>query len=92
MNEFREELLGGLEKSTTPSKPLFNKKYIFLSIVVLIFGWYIGILLFGTNSIIRLNELESELENLENKTEKVTKENAYLQKELFEIRQIRGEN
>ncbi len=56
----------------------------------MIFGWYISMLLFGTNSVIRLSELRDELTLLKNNVEKTKQENAKLQKELFELKQLRG--
>lgn len=91
MNDLRKELLGESTGLTTP-KITINKKYIVILSTFVILGWYIGTLLFGTNSIIRLTDLQEEVNSLKNTVELLKNDNARLQKELFEIEQIRGEN
>ncbi|MCV6607204.1 MAG: hypothetical protein OIF32_03235 [Campylobacterales bacterium] len=92
MNSIRDELLEGESKRLTTPKFKINKKYLFIFIPLFVFGWYITVLLFGTNSVIRLSELSTELENLKNSVKIIKEENAKLQKELFELKQLRGTN
>lgn len=87
MSELRDELLSDISQSKT-----LSRKRLLVLALVLVFGWYVGVLLFGNNSIIRLNELSNELQRLKVRIDGVKKANASLQKELFEISQIRGED
>jgi hypothetical protein len=59
---------------------------IFIGIVGL--GFYIGVLLFGENSILALNRLEREKQRLEQTERKLKVQNQKLQKEYFEILQL----
>ena len=59
---------------------------IFIGIVAL--GFYIGVLLFGENSILALNRLEREKQRLEQTERELKVQNQKLQKEYFEILQL----
>jgi len=58
------------------------------AIGILLFGIYVGILMYGENSLTVLNQLKEKKESLslEDKTLKV--ENQRLQKEYFELKQL----
>ena len=91
MNAIQEELLGESKKLALPNIKI-NRKYLFIFVPIVVFGWYIVILLFGTNSVIRLQDLSFELENLKDSVKTIKEKNSLLQKELFEIQQLRGIN
>ncbi len=59
---------------------------------ILIFGIYVGILLFGENSLMVLKGLEREYESLHSEAAALRKSNQKLQKEYFELLQIAGDN
>lgn len=61
-----------------------------LSFIVLVvaFGIYIGDMLFGNRSLDVMLALEQKKESLIKKTAKLKKENALLQKEYFELKQL----
>jgi hypothetical protein len=91
LNAIQEELLGETKKLTLPNIKI-SRKFLYIFLPIVVFGWYIIILLFGTNSIIRLQDLSYELENLKDSVTTIKKKNSLLQKELFEIQQLRGIN
>lgn len=64
------------------------KTFLITSLGVLLFGIYIGVLMYGENSLTVLDELKEKKENLilEMKTLKV--ENQILQKEFFVLKQL----
>jgi len=66
----------------------FYLKAIVLLIAVVMFGVYIGNLLFGENSLELLLNLQQTRDKLQIKTETLKKENAKLQKEYFELKQL----
>jgi hypothetical protein len=61
-------------------------KIIFLIIVVVSFGLYVGTLLYGKNSLSVLNELKAKEFYLESSIETLKDENAILQKRYFELK------
>lgn len=63
-------------------------KFLFLFCVVLFMGVYIGILLYGTNSVEVLLRLEDYETFLQDETVRLKDENAMLQKEYFELKEI----
>jgi len=74
---------------------LFPKKKIDYKIVIVIilsflFAFYIFDLLFGTRSYIRLLDLQNEYKKLEKRVNKLKSTNEKLQKEYFELKQLRG--
>ncbi|QFR48322.1 hypothetical protein FJR48_00710 [Sulfurimonas lithotrophica] len=64
------------------------KKFLFLLFIVLVLGVYIGILFYGTNSLEVLFELQDYENFLENEIVRLKTENASLQKEYFELKEI----
>ena len=60
-------------------------------IVVLLFGFYISVLLFGKNSLIKLINLREERIILQEMVYKQNLENAQLQKEYFEMQLLEEE-
>lgn len=63
-------------------------KIIFFVILVIVFGIYIGDMLFGSRSLDVMLALEQKKERLIKKTAKLKRENALLQKEYFELKQL----
>jgi cell division protein FtsL len=64
-----------------------NKALLFLAIVVA-FGIYIGILFYGTNSLEVLLGLEDYENYLQSEVVRLKDENAELQREYFELKEI----
>ena len=67
---------------------LSSKKFLFLFFVVLALGIYMGILLFGNNSLEVLFGLQDYENFLESEISRLKTENASLQKEYFELKEI----
>jgi hypothetical protein len=63
-------------------------KFLLLSSLVLIIGLYIGVLMFGDNSLDVLLDLETYEEHLKNEVIRLKTENATLQKEFFELKEL----
>ncbi len=82
LDEFEEE---GEEGG---SSALFYLKIIGLVIVVIGFGLYIGDVLFGKSSLDVLLNLQADKDTLTGKIKNLKDENAVLQKEYFELRQL----
>jgi len=64
------------------------KTFLVTAIGILLFGIYVGVLMYGENSLTVLNQLKDKKESLalENQTLKV--ENQRLQKVYFELKQL----
>lgn len=63
-------------------------KLLALSIVVILFGIYVGDVLFGKSSLDVLLGLQNDRDALEQRVYDLKQENAALQKEYFELRQL----
>jgi len=63
-------------------------KFLTLVLLVMAVGIYIGILLFGDNSLEVLLQIESHEEHLKDEIGRLKQENADLQKEYFELELI----
>ncbi|WP_281951604.1 FtsB family cell division protein [Nitrosophilus kaiyonis] len=76
-----------------------NQKEIFFDILkvlsalmlIILLGVYIGNLLFGKNSVEVLFELQNKKEALKREVQRLKEENAKLQKEYFELKQLEPE-
>ena len=55
---------------------------------ILVFGVYIGILIYGENSVTVLTQLKEKKQTLLNKGKVLKRENQRLQKEYFELKQL----
>jgi len=64
-------------------------KAILVTIIgILLFGIYVGILIYGENSLTVLNHLKEKKEILKQEGKVLKAENQKLQKELFELNQL----
>ncbi len=67
-------------------------KFLFLVLLVMAVGIYIGILLFGDNSLEVLLKLESYEDQLKDEVVRLKQENSILQKEFFELKELDADN
>jgi len=69
----------------------FSLRSLLLIVVgILLFGLYVGVLLFGENSLEVLNGLEREKMHLSTEKRRLQQANQKLQKKYFELLQITG--
>ncbi|HIQ51551.1 MAG TPA: phosphopyruvate hydratase [Nautiliaceae bacterium] len=71
-------------------KKKIDYKVILVIILAFLFAFYVFDLLFGTRSYTRLLNLQNEYEKLEKRVDKLKSTNEKLQKEYFELKQLRG--
>lgn len=64
------------------------KKFFLLVFIVVFFGIYLGIILYGTNSVEVLLNLQDYETYLQNEVVRLKSENAELQREYFELKEI----
>lgn len=64
------------------------KVILIIAIVMMLFGVYIGVLLYGENSLSVLNELKRTERRLSEEAKELKSENQRLQKESFELIQL----
>ena len=76
------------EKEEEGGTALFSLKILGLVVVVVGFGLYIGDVLFGKSSLDVLLNLQADKDTLSVKIQGLKEENAVLQKEYFELRQL----
>ncbi len=86
-----EELLEYKDFEKRKDGRLYLKAVALITIVIL-FGIYIGNLLFGDNSLEMLLNLQQTRDKLQIQTESLKKENAKLQKEYFELKQLQSDS
>lgn len=96
MADIRDELGVGEEKgplaflSRTLERTAHHRKPLVLFLLALLFGLYVGHLLYGKNSLFWMIDLQDEADRLAMERERLIEENAALQKEYFELRQLEG--
>ncbi|PHS56588.1 MAG: hypothetical protein COB17_08635 [Sulfurimonas sp.] len=86
-----EELYEGIDDTQSLTEKhlgLSLTKFLVLSCIVLAFGVYLGILMYGTNSVEVLFGLQDYEEYLNTEIYRLKNENAELQKEYFELKEI----
>lgn len=86
-----EELYEEIDRSQSVTQRYLGLsvgKFLFLLGVVLFLGVYIGILLYGTNSVEVFLGLEDYETFLQDEIVRLKNENAMLQKEYFELKEI----
>ena len=87
----KEELYESIDTSQSVTQKYFGlslKKFLVLSLFVTLLGVYFGMILYGTNSLevlLGLGEYESRLHK---ETDRLKKQNAQLQREYFELKEI----
>lgn len=86
-----EELFESIDTSQSITQKYLGlsvKKFLFLVVGVTIFGVYLGMILYGTNSLEVLFGLQEYESNLQSETKRLKQENAQLQREYFELKEI----
>jgi len=86
-----EELYEGIDNTQSITEKYLGlslTKFLVLLLLVLGFGVYIGILVYGTNSLEVLFGLQDYEEYLNSEIFRLKNENAELQKEYFELKEI----
>jgi len=78
MVETKEEGLAGFSLKT----------FLVTALGILLFGIYVGVLMYGENSLTVLNELKDEKQKLTQEKRTIKSENQRLQKEFFELKQL----
>ncbi len=58
------------------------------AIVIILFGVYLGVLVYGENSLTVLSDLKQEKKDLLIEAKELKSENQRLQKEFFELKQL----
>jgi cell division protein FtsB len=64
------------------------KAFLVTTICILLFGIYIGILIYGENSLTVLNQLKEKKQGLIEEGKALKDENKRLQKKYFELKQL----
>jgi len=64
------------------------KTFLVTAFGILLFGIYVGVLMYGENSLTVLNTLKEKKENLVKEKKILKLENQRLQKEFFELKQL----
>ena len=82
------DVLDEFEDERGGSGIFFPLKILGLVLIVLLFGLYIGDVLFGKSSLDILLNLQEDKDTLMVKIQSLKEENAVLQKEYFELRQL----
>ncbi len=87
----KEELFEEIDTSQTITQKYLGlslKKFFFLFALVILLGIYLGVLLYGTNSLEVLFGLQDYENYLQDEVVHLKKENAQLQREYFELKEI----
>lgn len=79
--------MGGMQKAGEIAG-LSIKTLLVTLIGILLFGIYLGILIYGENSLTVLNHLQEKKQFLIGKEKSLKSENQRLQKEYFELKQL----
>jgi hypothetical protein len=86
-----EELYEDIDKSESITQRYLGlsvAKFLSLLLIVLALGVYLGVLLYGTNSLEVLFGLEDYENYLQSEVNRLKNENAELQREYFELKEI----
>lgn len=87
----KEELFEEIDTSQTITQKYLGlslQKFFLLLALVIVLGIYLGVLLYGTNSLEVLFGLQDYENYLQNEVVRLKKENAELQREYFELKEI----
>jgi len=79
--------LGTIQKAEALAG-LSLKTFLVTAICILLFGIYVGILIYGENSLTVWNQLEEKKQGLVQEEKALKAENQRLQKEFFELKQL----
>ncbi len=79
--------MGNIEKAEALAG-LSLKAFLVTAICILLFGIYVGILIYGENSLTVWNQLEEKKQGLIQEEKALKIENQRLQKEFFELKQL----
>jgi len=72
-------------------KPKIDLRIVLIIVVAFILGFYLIDLMFGKRSFSRMIDLNNDLKILNKRVKNLKKENAKLQKEYFELKELEGE-
>ena len=64
------------------------KAFLVTALGILLFGIYVGVLVYGENSLTVLNQLKEKKQDLSQEEKLLKNENQRLQKEYFELKQL----
>ena len=64
------------------------KTFLVTALGILLFGIYVGVLVYGENSLTVLNQLKEKKQGLSLEEKRLKVENQRLQKEYFELKQL----
>jgi len=64
------------------------KTFLVTALGILLFGIYVGVLMYGENSLSVLNKVKEEKQKLVEEKRAIKVENQRLQKEFFELKQL----
>jgi hypothetical protein len=78
----------GIARKKESIAGLSLKTFLVTMIGILFFGIYVGVLIYGENSLTILNQLREKKQSLVNEKERLKSDNQRLQKEYFELKQL----
>jgi hypothetical protein len=87
----QEELFEDIESKGSITQEYLGlsfTKFLILLVIVLAFGVYLGVILYGTNSVEVLLGLQEYEVYLEDEVYRLKQQNAQLQREYFELKEI----
>ena len=87
MNEIKKELHSFEEKNSFT----IGKKEIVFVLFALFLGFYVGNILYGTNNLLQLLDLQNSREQFAQRAKELSMKNAKLKKEYFELQIIKGQ-
>lgn len=76
------------QTSTMDNDSIPLKKKIYIVVGIIIAGIYLGIMLFGENSVLALYKIDKERKDLKKEIEHLKESNQKLQKEYFSLKQL----
>ena len=89
-----EELFEKIDNKQCITEQYFGlslSKFLFYFSIVIIFGIYLGVIFYGTNSLEVLIELQDYENYLQTEVHNLKETNAELQREYFELKEISAE-
>jgi Na+/alanine symporter len=87
-NEELFEEIDSTQSATQKYLGLSTTKFLVLFIIVINFGIYLGVIFYGTNSLEVLLGLQDYENYLQTEVKRLKSENAELQREYFELKEI----